>query len=439
MKLSKILFSIGLIVILSFAWLVNINASTKDKTSFDDCIANAEDSVSRGLYEQGIEFYKKSLEYNKSVDTYLKIKDTYDAFYSEEHTALVREKYIKDMEAATTAYPKCADFWTSEINLYMETENYNFAYKAVNKARNLGADDENLTELYTKLHYMVNKNYKLYYKVKTALNDYMSVYDGSAWTLINGGTESTVKYKMIGLINDSGEGFYTNEIDTRLLDKDEITRARFDINIEDAGCYSDSSKYAPVKIDGKWKYVNLKQEFLPGEFDIAGGFIDHKAAVCSDGKWTIIDDSGKTIENEKFEDIKLDLSGNFIQSDIVIAKENGKYHLYDTSFNQISSFECDDADICIDNNLIAFEKDEKWGFVDKSGNVKLEPTYSSAKSFSNKMAAVCDENNLWGYINSDFKLVIDYQYSDAFYFNSKGISWISSDDNSYQIIKFMFL
>lgn len=104
---------------------------------------------------------------------------------------------------------------------------------------------------------------------------------------------------------------------------------------------------------------------------------------------------------------------------------------------KISDFECDDIDICIDNNLIAFQKNGKWGFVDTKGKVVVEPKYAKAKSFANNMAAVCNDTGSWGYINSDYKLVIDYKYLDAYYFNKNGTSIISMTENTYQIVHFL--
>ena len=244
-------------------------------------------------------------------------------------------------------------------------------------------------------------------------------------------------YKLIGLINDDGKGFYVNDIDARLLDEKEIPRARFDLDIEDAGYYNESSEYMPIKIDGVWRYLNMSGEFLDGSYEMAGSFYNHRAAVCKDKKWFIIDDEGNKVDDLVFDDIKLDLYGSYIQSGIVLAKQNGKYHIYDEKLSQISDFECDAIDICIDSNDIAFEKDGKWGYVDTKGKVVCDPSFSRAKSFSNGFAAVCDDSNCWGYINSSFETVISYKYKDAFYFNSENVSYVSETENTYQLLSFL--
>ena len=126
----------------------------------------------------------------------------------------------------------------------------------------------------------------------------------------------------------------------------------------------------------------------------------------------MIDDTGKTV-SDSYEDIKLDLYGSYAQGGVILAKKGGSYHIYDLEENQIGDFSCDDIDICIDDGLIAFKQGGKWGYVDTEGNVAVKPQYAGAKSFSDHLAAICDENGHWGFINSKYEQVIGFDYLDA--------------------------
>ena len=126
-----------------------------------------------------------------------------------------------------------------------------------------------------------------------------------------------------------------------------------------------------------------------------------------------------------------------MQGEIIIAKENGKYHLYDTNISQKNDFECDDIDICINNSPIAFKNNDKWGFIKPDGKIVIEPTYKSAKSFSENYAAISNGDGKWGYINDDNELVIKYEYKDAFYFSSGNKSFVSVTEDSYQVLRFL--
>ena len=125
----------------------------------------------------------------------------------------------------------------------------------------------------------------------------------------NKGSDISSNYQLIGLINDEGKGIYVNDIDTRLLDENEVTRARFNTVIEDAGYYSETSDCVPVKINQKWRYLKSDGTFLSGEYEQAGSFYNHVAAVKDGTLWYLINDEGKRISSQDFEDMKLDLYG----------------------------------------------------------------------------------------------------------------------------------
>lgn len=439
MKKAKILLPAAMVIGLGFSWMVCIQGDVKEHVEYKVDLSGAQESLDKGLYEQAIEGYKEALAYDCSVEIYRQMEDAYELFYEEEPSAYVRNNYIDDMEQAAGMFPEEEEFWIKQMDLYKEALDYSSAYRVAKRAVNHKVKSEKIEKEYEELLYMVRLQYSLYSRFKMCLNGYISVCDGEQWMVLDEkGKELTESYPLVGLINDEGRGLYVNEIDTRLLDRKEITRARFKVDIEDAGYYSDSLECVPVKVKGKWKYLKLDGTFLKGEYEQAGSFYDGVAAVKEGGKWKLIDSAGKDVSNHKYEDIKLDLYGSYQQGDVMIAKENGKYHLYDGERGQISSFACDDMDICIDNGLIAFSKNGLWGYVNVNGEIVVEPQYQKAKSFSHGMAAVCGKDGKWGFINEEYKLVIGYEYLDAYYFTDAETCMVSAIENTYQIMEYMF-
>lgn len=438
MKASKVIFPIILIVALAVSWAMFLGRTVGTQMDYYSCIKDAQSSIEDGLYEQAIEFYKESLTYKHTEKTYHSIKSTYDTLYAEEHTPFIRGLYIDDMAVAATQFPKEESFWVAQINLYMEARNYSSAYSVATRAMNLGAKGEELSALYHELLYMVEVDYKLYHDFKTALNGYITVYDGCQWTVLDdAGDEVVSKYNLIGLINNDGKGLYVNDIDARLLDSKEIARARFDFEVEDAGYYNEACDLLPVKIGGMWKYVSSEGEFLPGEFEIAGSYYNDQAVAYTGEKWVVLDTKG-TQTALNYEDIKLNQYGCHVQNDCIIAKENGKYYLYDSQFSKIGENAAQDMDICTDGTMIAFADGSRWGFMDTKGNVVIEPEYAGAKSFSNGYAAVCNDEGLWGFIDDSNTLVIDYTYEDAFYFTKGETCMVSQEEGTVQMLRFMF-
>ncbi|HNC45726.1 MAG TPA: WG repeat-containing protein, partial [Acidobacteriota bacterium] len=60
--------------------------------------------------------------------------------------------------------------------------------------------------------------------------------------------------------------------------------------------------------------------------------------------------------------------------------------------------------------VIQFTQDGKCGYIDKSGKLVISPEFELAESFSEGLAAVRIDCNLWGYINRTGKLVIEPQF-----------------------------
>lgn len=439
MKKTNLLIAVVVIALLSIAWFSVITATLSQSEGYASCVTSAEENVEAGLYAQAVKHYKEALAYGVEENIYLQINAVYKKFYAEEHTAAVRSAYLNDMATACQAFPENELFWIVQAELYMETNDLNSTYDLLEDAKNKEVSSVALDELHKKLSYLVKTDFKVYSQVKTMLNGWHVVLDGEYWKIVNNeGEDLTDRYQFISLLNENGVGLYTNSIDTRLMDNTLTPRARFDISVEDAGTYNGNVDVIPVKANGIWKYMKSSGEFLPGEFDIASSFSGTQAVACAGGQWLLLNEKGEQTDLARFEDIKLDLQMAHIQGNVILAKENGKYHIYNTNFEQISDFEADNIDLCINNGAIAFEKDGLWGFANTQGNILVEPQYLGAKSFSNGFAAVCNEEGLWGFLNGNAELAIEYAYLDALYFNSGRTCWVSKARGEYQLLHFVY-
>lgn len=439
MKMTNLLITVVVVALLGFAWFSVITGTLSQSAGYASCIRSAETNVEARLYEQAIKQYKEALTYGAKEEIYLEIMGVYELLYAEEHTAAIRSKYIEDMAAAAQAYPENPQFWTIQAKLYMEANDLNNTYDLLEEARNRGVANDEINQMYFSLSHMARTDFQMYYQVKTTLDGRNVVFDGNSWKIVNNeGKELTGKYKYISMINSNGTGLYTNSVDTRLMDRTLVPRARFDIEVEEAGVYNGSVDLIAVKMNGVWKYMNSAGEFLPGEFEVAGSFSGTQAVACTGGKWVLLNEKGEQTDLSRFEDIKLDLRMCHLQGDVILAKENGKYHIYNTNFEQVGSFEADNIDICINNGSIAFEQNGLWGYANIEGKVLLEPQFAGAKSFANGYGAVCNEEGLWGFLNSQAQLVIDFTYVDAHYFNSSRTCWVSTEEGTFQLLQFVF-
>ena len=70
------------------------------------------------------------------------------------------------------------------------------------------------------------------------------------------------------------------------------------------------------------------------------------------------------------------------------------------------------------NGLAAFsmvneEGDEKWGFVDKTGKVFINPQFSYVSNYSEGKCGVRNDEGKWGFIDKEGKIVINHQFDEA--------------------------
>lgn len=163
--------------------------------------------------------------------------------------------------------------------------------------------------------------------------------------------------KGVGFINRSG---------------DIVIKPQFGLNTETGF----SEGLVPVSVNGKYGFIDKLGEFvIKPQFDVAYGFHCGLAAVkprLNKDTWRYIDKTGKT----------------------VIAPKAGVE--YGSSFSEgLAMFKAA-------NNLYGY----MFGFIDKSGQVVIEPRFRLAGQFSEGLALVATETDGWGFVNKKGDLVI---------------------------------
>jgi hypothetical protein len=73
------------------------------------------------------------------------------------------------------------------------------------------------------------------------------------------------------------------------------------------------------------------------------------------------------------------------------------------------------------DGLCPFEQEGRFGFIDTSGAVLVEPTFSAVFEFSYGLAAVCF-NQLWGFIDVRGESAIPFLFEDACGFCEDGMA-----------------
>lgn len=442
MKNYKILIVVFLVFLCVVGWYQIVTNDIASESKYTECIALAGAESKKGLYQEANEDYKTALSNKSTPDGWEKYFQNYCAYYEHEKTSNVRSAFLGMLDSACSKCPQNTAFWCKNISLCLEKEDYAAAKKYLNQAQGKCKANDEFTALSYKVNYAFSTNYTQYTNYTGLSNNFYSVYNYSGYSILSSKgktqSDSDKEYSYAGPVGENNTFVATTSTkENELVDVDGVVRGLLKIPVHKAGVYSGGLVAIQSTEGGTFDFYNKDGTKVFGGFENAGAFYDGKAAVCQNGKWGVIDTKGKFIVESKYDDIKLSADGSYSNGSIVVAKENGSYHIYNDKFNKIGSINCEDMDIATKDKLIAFKQNGKWGFIDAKGNIKIKTQYENAKSFSNGLAGVC-ENGLWGFIDGNNNLVIKPQFTGVDYFNKDNGCFISNKDKLYQIISLYF-
>ncbi|MCX6352033.1 MAG: WG repeat-containing protein [Bacteroidetes bacterium] len=185
--------------------------------------------------------------------------------------------------------------------------------------------------------------------------------------------------------------------------------------IKDGFSSKPSLNLFPYQAGDKWGYIDKKGKIIINpQFNYATLFYDGAAlVVSSDSKIGYIGEDGKYLINATYKNAL-----PFSEGLACVVTENGKPQYIDKKGNV--KFTLGEGDRCgsFYEGLAAVRVKDKWGFMDKQGNMKINPQFDYYKSFCNGLAPVAimnkDKGNyMWGYINKKGELAINHQFNRA--------------------------
>jgi hypothetical protein len=175
---------------------------------------------------------------------------------------------------------------------------------------------------------------------------------------------------------------------------------------------TDSLKLFPIKAGDKWGYVDNKGQYvINSQFEEAFNFSEGLALFkSSDGKFGFIGEDGKYVINPIYKD-----ASSFSGGLAAVVMENGKPQFIDKD-NKIL-FSVDKAEYCFGfkEGLARVKIKGKWGFIDKTGKLVINPIYEDAQDFRDGLAAVAKKDEkkdeiTWGYIDKSGSVKINFQF-----------------------------
>lgn len=186
----------------------------------------------------------------------------------------------------------------------------------------------------------------------------------------------------------------------------------------------------PVYDGEHWGYINKKGNYVINpQFKDAEWFNEGLALVkAEDGKYGFIDKKGNYEIPAQYSQATI-----FNEGLAFVVEEGGYPTCIDKDGDIVFEFSMAEGVGCFQEGLAPFyvlnDKNEaKWGFVDKKGNVAINPQFSVAYSFSNGLAAVANDKEKYGFIDKDGLYVINPQFDYVGNFRENGMAAFKSGD-----------
>lgn len=184
-------------------------------------------------------------------------------------------------------------------------------------------------------------------------------------------------------------------------------------------------------LDGKHGWIDYSgTEVIPLQYEDAWDFREGLAAVRVGSRWHYIDVYGRRAFPKDFAKTYC-FSGGLSS----FMTENGKWGFIDRLGNIVIQPKWDEVR-SFQEGLSAVTIDKKWGYINRRGELLIEMQFDYAWEFSGGVAVVCKkdiEGDKFGLINKSGKIVVDYRFKIFGCFR-EGLARASLDDKHYGFI-----
>lgn len=209
-----------------------------------------------------------------------------------------------------------------------------------------------------------------------------------------------------------------------------------------------------IKKNGRYGFIDKKgSEIIPCQYEKAKSFHEGLAIVKKDGKYGCINKQGKIVVPFIYDEINFLTNNLFVveqggnrffidgegikkdyqmicsfSKDLTIASIDNKYGFVDKKGNLLScQYDEIYGFICSSKDLVRVKKNDKYGFANTKGKEIITCQYEEAENFSEGLARV-KKNNKYGFIDKTGKEVIPCQYDAIGLYFNEGLVEIWQED-----------
>jgi len=401
---------LGLAALLVLGWGTTINGLVERPAEYRQLLQEAEQFEQEEIYVRAIECYERALKYQPdSIDLNMKIANAY--LNMNDETSFIS---ICNSVNADFHYP--VETVLAQTDYYIGKKQNKKAIELLKNGLKQHKNSQELQERYETVKYTYTGLYLRYDQILPFCNDSAVVMEDGRYGLIDHRGKLKIKcgYDWLGPLSsdgeyvpvlESGNYYYASSSGQRMAVPKEGQK------VEALGILCDGT--APAKINGAFGYINeMFEEQCSFQWEEASVIFDGVGAVKKEGAWALIDSDYRNLTDYVYEDVKCDEYGYCSKSGRIFAKTGDGYIMIDGKGNRVGTLAYQDAVPFITEEPTAVKIDGKWGYVNREGELVIEPCYEDAGPFSNGMAPV-KQTTQWGYIDRSGEIRIDTQYEEA--------------------------
>jgi len=176
--------------------------------------------------------------------------------------------------------------------------------------------------------------------------------------------------------------------------------------------------------DGLFGYKDsLKNVIVYPKYTIASVFNQGLALVATNKGWNIIDHTGKELTD--FTGTPKFSYNEYINYEFIAIKKNEKWGFIDRKGNLLIPYQYEEVED-FNMGIAPVKIGELWGFINTDNELIIKPTYEKVTIFYDGLAGFY-ENGKWGFINGNNEVVIEPKYTSITLF-SEGLCAVNTLD-----------
>lgn len=433
---KKIIIILVLVLFIIVGWLLAFKSVThmSEMKKQNELIESADRYMKKELYIRAIPLYEEAAGLKTTDKMASEIeKRLLTAYFS--HGDM--EKYAKIVEKKVDENTATEDEYLNVFDYYMNSFKTKEAFSVIKK----GIDKTNSNELikkYEQYRYLYDLHSTKYIYIEPTVNNtIMPVYDGEKWGYISSGGGTVISPRFdsvtpfsedgIAAVSENGRFFTINKDDDMygLDDNPETTRIQEVCNIF-GNCII-------AKKDNKYSIFDYDFRILSEQYkfdEITRG--SHGVIVGKNGEeWLIVNLSNGNVVLRGIEDVAVNSYGSVFRDEKAMVKIGGKWHLIDIFGKDVIQQTFENAKAPESNGLIAVaDSNDMWGFINNNGELVIDYQYYDAYSFSDEVAAVQIYNDSWIYISKYNVPISDEEFKEAKPFHNGVSQVVDYSDNS---------